>query len=180
MIQQLFEKLKKENLKLAAAESLTGGLFAASITSVPGASDIFNGSVVTYANKAKVSIGVDEETLKTEGAISKRCAKEMAQGVKKMFNADVAISFTGNAGPGASEEKPVGLVFISIIIEEACYNYRLSLDGDRAMIREQCVNFAIKTLEEKLDELNSEKDGESFEEKPIVDAEKTDSGQEGE
>lgn len=152
MIQQLFEKLKKENLKLASAESLTGGLFAASLTSVPGASEIFSGSAVTYANSAKISIGVAPETLQTEGAISARCAREMALGVQKLFAADVAVSFTGNAGPGASEDKPVGLVYVALAIKEKIYSYRLSLDGDRAMIREQCVNFAIRTLSEKLAE----------------------------
>lgn len=160
MIRQLFEKLKRENLRLASLESLTGGLFAASITSVPGASDVFVGSAVTYSNEAKVNLGVQKETIDAHGAISSECAKEMVKAAIKTFNADVAISFTGNAGPTSVEGKPVGLVYVSFIIKDKSYNFKLNLDGDRSMIREQCVNFAIKTLYTKLFDLFPESNEE--------------------
>lgn len=154
MIQQLFKKLEKEGLMLASVESLTGGLFAASITSVPGASNVFSGGTITYSNISKNKFGVAKETLDAHGAISKETAIEMVKACAKNFSSQVSISFTGNAGPSSSEGKAVGLVFISIMIkkgeEEKIFNYRLNLDGDRAMIREQCVNFGIKTIMDKL------------------------------
>lgn len=156
MIRQLFEKLKRENLKLASLESLTGGLFSASITSVPGASEVFAGSAVTYVDEAKVNLGVDKKTIDDHGAISSECAKEMARAAIKTYQVDVAVSFTGNAGPTSIEGKPVGLVYISFIIKDKSFNYKLNLDGDRSMIREQCVNFAIKTLYTKLFDLYPE------------------------
>ncbi len=168
MIQQLFKKLEKEGLQLSSVESLTGGLFAASITSVPGASNVFSGGAVTYSNTSKIKFGVSEETLKEHGAISKETAVEMVKACVQNLPSQVAISFTGNAGPSASEGKVVGLVYISIIIKkdniEKLYNYRLNLDGDRAMIREQCVNFGIKTIMDKLMELFPEEEEEEKEE----------------
>ncbi|HBD06290.1 MAG TPA: CinA family protein [Firmicutes bacterium] len=162
MIQQLFKKLEKEKLMLSSVESLTGGLFAASITSVPGASSIFSGGTVTYSLEAKRKFGVEAKTLEEFGAISKETAVEMAKNCLRNFSSQVAISFTGNAGPSSSEGKAVGLVFITIIIKtntiEKTYNYRLNLDGDRAMIREQCVNFGIKTIMEKLNLLFPEEE----------------------
>ena len=99
MIKELFEELKKRNLRLSAAESLTGGLFSASITSVPGASSVFVGANVTYANDAKEALGVKQETLDKYGAVSQETAKEMAISVGDYHKTDVSVSFTGNAGP---------------------------------------------------------------------------------
>lgn len=146
MIKELFEELKKRNLRLSAAESLTGGLFSASITSVPGASSVFVGANITYANDAKEALGVKQETLDKYGAVSQETAKEMAISVGDYHKTDVSVSFTGNAGPDAMEGKPVGEVYIGIKIKDNIKVYKLQLDGDRQKIREQCVNFAIKKL----------------------------------
>lgn len=152
MIQRLFEILNDRSKKLAAAESLTGGLFAASLTAVPGASKVFAGATVTYSNDSKVALGVSRETLEKFGAVSKETAKEMAIAAARFHRCDIACSFTGNAGPDALEGKKVGEVYIGILIADQVTVYKLQLDGDRQKIREQCVNFAIKTLIESLEE----------------------------
>ena len=121
-------------------------LFSASITSVPGASSVFVGANVTYANDAKEALGVKQETLDKYGAVSQETAKEMAISVGDYHKTDVSVSFTGNAGPDAMEGKPVGEVYIGIKIKDNIKVYKLQLDGDRQKIREQCVNFAIKKL----------------------------------
>src|SRR5690606_3651990 len=111
---KLGESLKKKKLNLAVAESCTGGMISSTIVAIPGSSDYYLGGVTTYANEAKMEVlGVKEETLKQFGAVSDQTAKEMAEGARKRFNADVSVSTTGIAGPaGGSEEKPVGLVWI--------------------------------------------------------------------
>lgn len=146
MINKLIEELVKHGLHIAAAESLTGGLFAASITTVPGSSKTFNGCAVTYSNESKIVLGVKKETVDSFGVISKECAKEMAIAASKFYNAEVAVSFTGNAGPDAMESKEVGEVYVGILVKSQVKVYMLKLDGDRQKVREQCVNFAIKTL----------------------------------
>lgn len=150
MIDELFEVLGQKSLKLAAAESLTGGLFAASVTAVPGASKVFAGATVTYGNEAKIALGVNRATIEKFGAVSKETAREMALSAGRFYGAEVVCSFTGNAGPDVLEDKKVGEVYIGILIRDQITVYRLQLDGDRQKIREQCVNFAIKTLVEKL------------------------------
>ena len=107
--------LLEKGLKLALAESCTGGLLSSVITGTPGSSEYFQGSVVAYANEVKVSeLGVKAATLKKHGAVSKETAREMAQGVRKAFHAGISASITGIAGPGgATARKPVGLVFIA-------------------------------------------------------------------
>lgn len=109
-------ELLKRNLKIAAAESCTGGLVSERITQIPGASKIFDCGVCAYANEIKHRVlGVREETLAKYGAVSQQTAAEMASGVRKLANADIGISTTGIAGPGGgTQEKPVGLVYIGI------------------------------------------------------------------
>lgn len=108
--------LKGKEKTLATAESCTGGYIAHLITSVPGSSAYYTGSVVSYANQIKINeLGVNPETLNTVGAVSEDCVKQMAEGVRKKFNTDYAISTSGIAGPdGGSAEKPVGTVWIAI------------------------------------------------------------------
>ena len=110
------ELLIKNKLKLATAESCTGGLIAQKITSVAGASACFDCGVVTYSNEQKQKLlGVSAETLEKFGAVSQQTALEMCKGVKALSNADFGISVTGIAGPGGgTPEKPVGTVWIGI------------------------------------------------------------------
>ncbi len=108
--------LKAQNKKLAVAESCTGGFISHQITSVSGSSEYYQGSVTSYSNEAKQNLlGVKAETLIKFGAVSEEVAREMAEGVKKVLNADYAVATTGIAGPtGGTEEKPVGTVWIAV------------------------------------------------------------------
>lgn len=108
--------LSDKGQTLALAESCTGGMIAERITSVPGASEVFKEGVVTYSNRSKIDrLGVSTKTLETHGAVSQETAKEMAEGIIRTTGADIGLAVTGIAGPGgATVDKPVGLVYISI------------------------------------------------------------------
>jgi PncC family amidohydrolase len=150
---ELLDALVEKKLTLSSMESLTGGLFSAAFTSIPGASQVFKGGAVTYSDEAKESFGVKKETIAEKGAVSLECAKEMAVKASEFFNSDIAVSFTGNAGPTASEEKPIGMVFIALRVKDSLFSYELALHGDREEIRRQCVDFAFSTLFEKVNAL---------------------------
>ena len=113
--------LMSRNITIAAAESCTGGLFGAALTDVPGISAVFDRSLVTYSNQAKMDeLGVKAETLEKYGAVSEQTAVEMAEGVRLKAGTDIGVSVTGIAGPdGGTEEKPVGLVYIGLSLSEA-------------------------------------------------------------
>jgi PncC family amidohydrolase len=150
---ELLDALVEKKLTLSSMESLTRGLFSAAFTSIPGASQVFKGGAVTYSDEAKESFGVKKETIAEKGAVSLECAKEMAVKASEFFNSDIAVSFTGNAGPTASEEKPIGMVFIALRVKDSLFSYELALHGDREEIRRQCVDFAFSTLFEKVNAL---------------------------
>lgn len=118
----VIDLLKEKDLKLSLAESLTGGMIAQRIVNVSGASEVFGYGFVTYSNKAKHKcLGVKKRTLKEQGAVSAKCAREMAKGACKASGADISISVTGLAGPGGgTKETPVGTVFMG-----CCYKARL-------------------------------------------------------
>ncbi len=108
--------LLEKGLTLSAAESCTGGLFAKTMTDIPGISEVFDRSLVTYSNKAKMEeLGVKAETLEKYGAVSEETAREMAEGLERVSGSDICISVTGVAGPGGgTDEKPVGLSYIGL------------------------------------------------------------------
>ncbi|MES2690654.1 MAG: competence/damage-inducible protein A [Bacteroidota bacterium] len=108
--------LHGNNATLSTAESCTGGYIAHLITSVPGSSSYYKGSIVSYANEIKINeLGVDPDTLKTLGAVSEDCVKQMAEGIRKKYNTTYSIATSGIAGPdGGSDEKPVGTVWVAI------------------------------------------------------------------
>ena len=146
----LISLLEKKKKTISSIESLTGGLFSSKLTAVSGASKVFSGTLVTYSNESKIKAGVKEETIDTYGAISSQCSLEMAKCCKEYFLSNIAVSFTGNAGPTASENKDVGLVYITIIVDKKIETFKLSLSGDREMIRERSVLFALNKLIEFL------------------------------
>lgn len=144
----LGELCRKLNLSLAVAESCSGGLMAATITSAPGASAFFLGGVVAYSNELKERVlGVSPATLATHGAVSAAVAEEMAAGVRRLTGAALALSATGIAGPdGGSEEKPVGTVFIGLatvsgVRAELCHFF-----GTRRQIQELTTHRALDML----------------------------------
>jgi nicotinamide-nucleotide amidase len=122
---------------IALAESCTGGMVAARLTDVAGASDYFLGGVVTYSNESKTSmVGVRPETLERFGAVSEEVAREMALGARRRYGASAGVGITGIAGPGgASPGKPVGTVHVALDAGDVVLHERLALPGDRSMIR---------------------------------------------
>ncbi len=152
----LVNALTKAKKRVATAESCTGGMISAAITSVSGASGVFDCGVCSYANfiKHKV-VGVREETLNTYGAVSDKTAAEMARGVRLLSGADIGVSTTGIAGPlGGTPYKPVGLVYVGISTAMGLHTEKLLLgenNADRERIRELAVSaalfFALKELE---------------------------------
>lgn len=145
MEEELVEILTKKQYKITTAESCTGGLVAATIVNVSGASEVFQAGFVTYANEAKEKeLGVKSETLQTYGAVSEKTAKEMAIGCAAHAKAQVGISTTGIAGPGGgTAEKPVGLVYIGCAVRSNVYVEKNVFSGDRQQVRRQAVDRAI-------------------------------------
>lgn len=115
--EDLLASCRAKKLRIATAESCTGGLVAGLLTSIAGSSDVFDRGFVTYSNDAKKDmLGVELQTLKERGAVSAQCAREMAEGALRRSDADIAVSVTGIAGPGGgSPEKPVGLVYFCVL-----------------------------------------------------------------
>ena len=116
MIESLVRKLIKKKLRISFAESCTGGMLASSITSISGASKVFNLGLITYSNQAKIEIlRVNKSIIKKYGAVSNECCKSMVLNLAKISKAQINVSVTGIAGPnGGTKEKPVGLVFIGV------------------------------------------------------------------
>ncbi|HUF02142.1 MAG TPA: competence/damage-inducible protein A [Gaiellaceae bacterium] len=141
----VLELCRARGLSLATAESCTGGLVAARLTSVPGSSDVFRGSVVAYADDVKADeLGVPRAVLERHGAVSEEAARAMAVGARGRLGADVAVAVTGIAGPsGGSEEKPVGLVFLHALGPDGEEARRTELPGDREMIRGRATAGAL-------------------------------------
>lgn len=140
--------LKEEHQTVCAAESCTGGLIAKRLTDIPGASDNFMYSIVTYDNQAKIDLlGVSPETLQKHGAVSEETALEMVRGVREASGTDIAVSVTGIAGPGGgTPEKPVGLVYIGFADHDTTVAQRCLFAGDRETIRWQTANTALNML----------------------------------
>ena len=136
---------REQGLTLATAESCTGGLVAARLTSVPGSSDVFVGGVVAYSNGVKArELGVPEATLERFGAVSEEAAEAMTAGARERLGADVAVSVTGVAGPGGgTPEKPVGLVFLHAQGPNGSLARRLDFPGDREAIRGRATAAAL-------------------------------------
>ncbi len=132
--------LKKYELTVTTAESCTGGMLAARIVNVPGASEVFRQGLVTYSNKAKRRLlDVNKATLKKYGAVSKETVKEMATGGVFASDADACVAVTGIAGPDSEEDKPVGLVYIGCCMKDKVEVEKYQFKGNRQKVREQAV-----------------------------------------
>jgi nicotinamide-nucleotide amidase len=153
LAEQLGECLVARGLKLATAESCTGGWLAKIITDIPGSSAWFTGSVVSYSNEAKRSLlGVLENTLNEFGAVSGETVLEMSDGLFAHTDADVAVSVSGIAGPdGGTEEKPVGLVWLSWgKRDKSVFANPYNFTGDREDVRKQSIKQALNNLQDLL------------------------------
>ena len=140
--------LKKKHRTLSAAESCTGGTISQLITSVPGASDYFKGSVVAYSNEIKQSVlNVSQETLMNFGAVSQQTVEEMAEGVRQLYQTDYAVAVSGIAGPGGgTPEKPVGTVWIAIASAKATMSHLFHLGDNRGRNIQQATIAALNLL----------------------------------
>lgn len=129
---------------MACAESLTGGLVCAELTAVPGASATVRGGVVAYATDCKVSVlGVDPALTARVGAVDPDVADQMAEGVRRLFDAEVGIATTGVAGPDPQDGQPVGTVHVSVATPAGIVRRRLALGGTREEIRAETVRSSV-------------------------------------
>ncbi|MCI8418714.1 MAG: competence/damage-inducible protein A [Lachnospiraceae bacterium] len=140
--------MKEGGMSLTTVESCTGGLFTGRLVNVQGASEVIKQGFITYSNKSKRKlVGVKKLTLKQFGAVSQKTAKEMARGAMLVTGSDVAVAITGLAGPdGGTEEKPVGLVYIAVAIQDDVKVQEYHFTGNRAKIRESAVVAGLTQL----------------------------------
>ena len=149
-IKNIIQRLIKKKLSISVAESCTGGMLSSSITSISGASKIFNIGLVTYSNLAKIKLlKVSSSNIKRYGAVSEKCCLKMVEGLSKLSKSKINISITGIAGPkGGSKNKPVGLVYIGIKKgEKISINKYLFKNKNRENIRKNSVKEALKLIE---------------------------------
>ncbi|MCI0550933.1 MAG: CinA family protein [Anaerolineae bacterium] len=140
--------LHDRGLKLALAESCTGGLVGNRITDIPGSSEYFLGGVVAYAYEAKVDLlGVSWATLNSRGAVSREVVIEMARGARNIMNADIAVSVSGVAGPsGGTSEKPVGTTWIGLAAKGGEWAWVFQFPGDRIQNKSYAAEAALQVL----------------------------------
>jgi PncC family amidohydrolase len=148
------ELLRRRGLRLAVAESCTGGLVGHRITNIAGASTYYMGSVTAYAYEAKVRLlGVRWATLEKYGAVSEQIVIEMASGVRRALAADVGLAISGIAGPGGgTPEKPVGLTWIGLSAEDVDEAWSFIWPGDRLQVKEHSAEQALQLLVDYLSE----------------------------
>lgn len=139
-------------LTLSTAESCTGGMISELITSVPGSSAYYLGSVTSYANDVKIKVlGVKPETLEKYGAVSSECVAEMAEGIRRITGSDYSVATSGIAGPGGgTEDKPAGTVWIGVSSQKGTETYRMCFKGDRKRNIERFSSFALDYLRKKM------------------------------
>ena len=152
---EIVELFREKGRTLGCVESLTGGLFAKSITDVPGSSHVFKGGIVTYTNETKARLlSIPYSEIDTYGVVSQEIAQMMANRGQKLMVCDYCISFTGNAGPDALEGKPVGKVYIAVSAYNQVIVTNYDLSGSREEIREQCITIGCILLKELLLQFN--------------------------
>lgn len=148
-ISEIFKKLEQKGLTFGSIESMTGGLFATTITNVSGASKVYKGSIITYTSEEKINIvGVNKETIDKETVVSSKVAQEMAMNGQKLLNVDICLSITGNAGPTVEKgNKQVGEAYIGICFKGVTAVASFLFKGDRNQIRTSACKQMIDILE---------------------------------
>jgi PncC family amidohydrolase len=143
----LREALLRLGATLATAESLTGGVLAQLVSAPPGASETYLGGVVSYATAVKVRVlGVSERTVAEHGVVSDQCAREMAEGVRRLLGADWGVSTTGVAGPTTQDGKPVGTVFLAVAGPGGTTCVERHFEGSRAQVRDRAAAAAARLV----------------------------------
>lgn len=153
LLQEVTQKLAERGETITCAESCTGGLLAAALTTLPGSSTWFETGFVTYSNHAKQQLlNVNATTLSHYGAVSEETVREMALGALIATKADYALSISGIAGPdGGSESKPVGTVWFGLATKQRIWAKEQRFQGDRAAVRAQAVRFALMLMKRYLE-----------------------------
>ena len=148
-ISEIFKKLEEKGLTFGSIESMTGGLFATTVTNVSGASKVYKGSIITYTSEEKINIvGVNKETIDKETVVSSKVAQEMAINGQKLLNVDICLSITGNAGPTVEKgNKQVGEAYIGICFKGVTAVASFLFKGDRNQIRASACKQMIDILE---------------------------------
>ena len=150
--EEILQLARRKGYSLGTAESCTGGLISAALTAVPGSSDVLHGALVSYACEWKNKfLKVKKSTLSKFGAVSEQCAHEMAAGLAKKFDLDCGVCVTGIAGPGGgSEDKPVGLVYISSFVKDQIIVQRYHFRGNRETVRQHTMSHALNQLRRQM------------------------------
>jgi len=153
LLNKVANLLKEKRIKIATAESCTGGMLANLLTNISGSSEYFDRGIVSYSNRAKMEmLGVSKETLDKYGAVSEETAREMAEGIRRLAKVDMGISTTGIAGPtGGTEDKPVGLVYIGLSTKKGTIVKRFIFKKDRIGNKESACEAALSMLLEALE-----------------------------
>lgn len=149
---QVVKLLREQKKKISFAESLTGGMIADTLVSVPHASEVFGYGFVTYSDEAKQKVlDVSVECINLHGAVSKECAEQMAVGAQIKSGADISVSVTGFAGPASGDEnEPIGTVYMGLCVNGAVEVRKYVFDGDRQEVRKKTVDAVFKEIIEKI------------------------------
>lgn len=141
--------LIEKHYTISSVESFTVGGFAATIGAIPGISAVYRGSAVTYQTMIKEKLlKINHDLIEQDGVVSANVAYEMARAGQQLFECDICISFTGNSGPSAMENKPVGLCFIGIAFFDEVTTYELHLSGNRQQIKDEAIAIGIEKLKQ--------------------------------
>lgn len=144
--------LKARRQSVAAAESLTGGGLAVRLSAAPGSSEFFKGSAVCYtADSKRDLLGVSQETIDGPGVVSEECAREMAEGARRIFHADLGVALTGVAGPEPHDDRPVGTICVALVAEDRAETRSFRAPGDRQMVRRWAEQSALDMLRRYLE-----------------------------
>lgn len=158
LAQDVIAALKEKALTVATCESLTGGMIASTLVDVPGASQVVRGGLVTYQTDTKTLLAdVPAALIAEKGVVSAEIARAMAEGARARLQSDIAVSATGMAGPGTKEEPPAGTVFVGVSGGRESRAIPLHLQGDRASVRRQTVEAALRALLTEANDWREEK-----------------------
>lgn len=147
LVKEIHRLFKGSGLRLSVAESCTGGLVSHLITSRPGASDFFDSSVVCYSIESKTELmGISKDLVNKHGVISEEVSRAMAVAVRKKRDTDFSLATTGNLGPGTLEDKPAGLIYVSVDCKNGAASKCLRLDGGRGIIKVRAAMGALEFL----------------------------------
>lgn len=152
LAQEAGDLLRRGGLTLGVVESASGGLLSHLITGVPGCSDYYKGSIISYSNEVKTGlVGVKGNTIAGYGVVSEQVAREMAQGGREVLSVDICLADTGIAGPGgAVPGKPVGLFYIGLADESGVYSRKHNFSGDREQNKLEAARAALQWLKQYL------------------------------